>query len=261
MNTAAGSLAARLKRGIFISSMMSRTTGAYCAAHGAGAAMVQIGALIADPVREHEEDYLLPEAEADMAARLRKDVDPIRERLGDVPICLNAAVGDLESGLKSARALRAAGGDVYEVNIHGGYGPMLKRGLLRAMALPLHRARLLEWLTALAELDTPVIVKFNRSTPGVDFSELLKQIDGIGLLGVHFNVRDGSSNAPDLDFVRTVRPLVPGVLLCSGYVRARADADALFDAGADCVGVAQGLLDDPGIIAKLKPTASERSLS
>ena len=54
-------LESRLKGGLFLSSMMYITDGAYVAARGQGACMVQIGALIADALdRSHDSRCLLP---------------------------------------------------------------------------------------------------------------------------------------------------------------------------------------------------------
>ena len=44
---------------------------------------------------------------------------------------------------------------------------------------------------------------------------------------------------------------VPGLLMCSGHVNTVWDVRKLLESGADCVGVAQGILDDPGIIVRL----------
>jgi tRNA-dihydrouridine synthase len=246
-------LEARLKDGLFLSSMMGWTNGAYCARNARGTCMVQLGALIADAEdRSHEARHLLPAAEEDMAEALRGEVDAIRKVHGDLPIALNCAVGDLPSGLSAARAFAAAGGDIFELNCHGGYQKLLSRGLLRAMALPPARTMLLEWLDALSSLDVPVVVKFNAAAgDGVDFTELLDEVRNVhGLFGVHLNVR-GQGGSPDVHLVRRVRGSVPGVLLCSGSVTTTWNVRKLLESGADCVGIAQGILDDPGIIVRL----------
>ena len=246
-------LEARLKGALFISSMMGRKDGAFAAAHGRGASMVQIGALIADAEdRSHPEASLLPLSQEEMVPVLKREVDVVREALGDTPIMLNAGVGDLESGISMARAFGEAGGDIFELNVHGGYGKLLDRGLLRAMMLPENRATLIEWLTELCRLTIPVVVKFWPRMPGVNFTELLGEVASVEqLFGIHFNVRAGQEGVPDVVFVREIRQQVKGLLLCSGYVTERADVDALLAAGADCVGVAKGVLDEPGIMARL----------
>jgi len=248
-----GSLKERLKGGLFISSMMGCTTGAFVAERGRGAGMVQIGALVADATdRSHDARYLLPIEEDDMVPVLAREVEVARAGLGETPIALNAAPGDLTSARRMARAFRRAGGDLFELNCHGGYGPLLERGLLRAMALPENRPVLLAWLGELCRLEVPVVVKFHARTEGVDFAEVLDELAGISdLFGIHFNVRLPHRAEPDTAFVRRMRPAVPGMLWCSGHVTTRAHVDALFEAGADCVGIAQGVLDDPGLITRL----------
>jgi len=246
-------LAGRLKDGVFISSMMGVTNGEYVAKHGEGACMVQVGALVADAIdRTHDPDYLLPLEQEDMVPILAKEVAPVRQALGDMPVALNAAPGDLESAIRMANAFHEAGGDIFELNCHGGYGKLLERGLLRAMVRPEYRPTMIEWLEELCRLTIPIVVKFNISTEGVDFVEALEQIRHIDdLFGVHFNVRSKAEKEPDLAFIRQVRPHVAGVLHCSGYVTDRARLDAVIEAGADCIGISQGLLDDETIIRKI----------
>ena len=243
----------RLKGGLFISAMMGQTDGAFAARRGKGASMVQIGALIADAEdRSHDERSLLPLNQPDMVPVLRQEVDVVREALGDIPIMLNAGVGDLESGIRMANAFGEACGDIFELNVHGGYGKLLQRGLLRAMMLPENRKTLIEWLTELCRLTIPVVVKFWPRMPGVDFTEVLGDIASIEhLFGIHLNVQAEQEEVPDVALVRQVRPYVKGLLLCSGHVKERADVDALLSAGADCVGIAKGVLDEPGIMARL----------
>jgi len=247
------SLANRIQGGLFLSSMMGWTTGDFVAQRGRGAAMVQIGALIADAEdRSHDSRFLLPLEENDMVPVLAAAVQAAREGVGDTPIALNGAVGDVESGCRMARAFREAGGDLFELNCHGGYGKLLERGLLRAMALPTNRPTLIEWLEALCELDIPIVVKFHGHMEGVNLAEVLRDMAHIErLFGVHFNVRSVEGKQPDVDLVRRLRPLARGVLFCSGHVRSREQADALFRAGADCVGLAQAVLDDPQILERL----------
>ncbi|MCK5802190.1 MAG: hypothetical protein KAI66_05130 [Lentisphaeria bacterium] len=245
-------LAEQLRNGVFISSMMSWTTGAYLARHGEGCAMVQLGALIADRIdRSHQAQFLLPLEEDDMAAPLQREVEAVRAALPDVVIALNAAPGDLESCMDMARAFHRAGGDVFELNCHGGYGPLLDRGLLRAMTLPENVPVMLEWLRALATLEIPSVVKFPM-VADADFARiltLLREIDG--LFGVHFNIGRSGAAGPDLAFGRWAREEITGQLWVSGLVRTGEQTRALHKAGIDCVGVAQGLLDDEGIIEKL----------
>jgi tRNA-dihydrouridine synthase len=243
----------KLKEGIFLSSMMKRTDGEFCAREGVGADMVQLGALIADrEERNHPPESLLPVQPRQMAAFLREWVDPVRNALGDIPIFLNGAPGDIKSAVDMAGAFQDAGGDGFELNVHGGYKPHLERGLLRALALPENRERLFRFTEALVETEVPLIVKFHITMADrVNFPQLCREIhQKFAPLGIHFNVR-GKDGSPDLDFTRTIREAYDGMLFCSGYVKTRDDVDTLLTAGADCVGIAQGVLDSPGLIGRL----------
>jgi tRNA-dihydrouridine synthase len=151
-----------------------------------------------------------------------------------------------------AEAFREAGGDLLELNCHGSLKKLNDRGLLRSMARPENRARMLEWLGELCRLSLPVLVKFWGPAKDIDWSELLTEVRNVeGLFGIHFNVRNLESEEPDLDLVRLIRGYVDGMLLCSGYVTSRAHVDSLLEAGTDCVGVAQGVLDKADLIAAL----------
>ena len=58
------------------------------------------------------------------------------------------------------------------------------------------------------------------------------------LFGVHVNVRDDRTHKPDVELVQRLQGRTSGMLLVSGYVRSAEDAHALFEAGADAVGIA-----------------------
>jgi tRNA-dihydrouridine synthase len=243
----------RLDGGLFISSMMGVTDGRWVADRAAHTRMVQIGALLADAQdRSHDPSCLLPVEESDMVPMLERQLQPVRERWAELPVCLNGAPGDLESALRMARAFAKAGGDLYELNCHGGYAKLLERGLLRNMVLPENRATMRAWLLELCRLPIPVVVKFDGTMEGFDFLPVLETVSDItGLFGVHFNIRDSAGKQPNQSLVRQVRPHVGGMLWCSGYVRSADQVAELRAAGVDCIGIAQGLRDDPAIFNRL----------
>ena len=246
-------LVKEISGGLFISSMMGVTDGPWVTERAAGTRMVQIGALIADlSDRSHDAKYLLPKEQDGMVPILKRQVNPIREKWGNLPICLNAAPGDLQSAVCMAQSFERAGGDIFELNCHGGYARLLERGLLRNMVRQENRSTMRAWLIELCRLSIPVVVKFNGTMEDIDFCQVLDEIADVeDLFGVHFNVRDDSHNAPDIDLVRRVRPHVKGLLLCSGHVRSPENVTELQAAGADCVGISQGLRDEPGIFKRL----------
>jgi tRNA-dihydrouridine synthase len=157
----------------------------------------------------------------------------------------------VEWGLKAADCFGQAGGDAIELNVHGGYGRYLRQGKLRAMVEPQHQDELLRWVAALGRLDIPLIVKFNGSSERKHIVAALRRMANLPLLGVHVNVRDDQTRTPDVDLVRDLRTLIPGLFLVSGYVRAPEDARALFDAGADMVGAAAPMREDVAYIRRL----------
>jgi tRNA-dihydrouridine synthase len=251
-------LSRQLKGGFFVSSMMGVTDGAFCARTLEGdhrTAMVQTGAYLAEPTATAEDkgalrrSYLPSGAEA-CAAFLAADCRAIQE-VADVVICMNLAALRLELGLEAAECFAQAGGDAVELNVHGGVGRYLAQGKLRAMVQPEHRDELLRWVAAFVQLDVPLIVKYNGASARAHLVSALWQMANLPVLGVHVNVRDEATKRPKVDLVRDLRPLIPGLFLVSGYVRSPEDAQALFDAGADMVGVAEPVRKDPAYVRRI----------
>jgi tRNA-dihydrouridine synthase len=252
----------RLQGGLFVSSMMGITDGAWCARvlgtrlqGDHGCAMVQTGAYLAEPTATAKDigpdssSFLPADTEA-WVDFLADDCRHIRE-VAEVAICMNLATPRLEWGLEAARCFARAGGDAVELNVHGGYGRYLKQGKLRAMVQPEHQDELLRWVAALSRLDVPLIVKFHGQSKHEHLLSALRRMANLPVLGVHVNVRDDHTKKPDVDLVRALRPLIPGLFLVSGYVRSPGDVRTLFDAGADMIGVAAPVREDVAYIRRL----------
>jgi tRNA-dihydrouridine synthase len=253
----------RLQGGFFLSSMMGVTDGAFCARvlqPGGPCAMVQIGAYLAEPTATAED--IGPDASSFLPADpeacvdfLAEDCRQIRDA-ADVAICMNLATPRLEWGLEAVECFAQAGGDLVELNVHGGYGRYLEQGKLRAMVRPEHQDELLRWVAALGRLDIPLVVKFRgrsarEQSERVHLVSALRRMTNLPVFGVHVNVRDDATRRPDVDLVRILRSLIPGLFLVSGYVRSSDDARALFEAGADMVGVAAPVMEDTAYIRRL----------
>ncbi len=250
-----GDLQARLRGGLFLSSMMDITDGAFCASRGARCAMVQLGAYLAEPTAGPREKgssarSFLPPDPAEALAFLMREVRAARGA-GDVVTCLNLATPRLEWGLEAARSFAAAGGDVVELNVHGSYGRYLREGKLRAMVLPENQAELYRWVGALAELEAPLVVKLHGPTGRALLPGVLDRLQAFDLFGVHVNVRHPRTRTPDLALLRELKAHYPGFFLASGYVRSPDDARALLAAGADMVGIAEPAIEDAGYIQRI----------
>jgi tRNA-dihydrouridine synthase len=152
--------------------------------------------------------------------------------------------------VQATDAFRQAGGDFVELNVHGRLDPFADQGYFAGMALPRYRDRLVTWVEQLAQVDIPLLLKF-RTDYDVDFDQVLDDLGHIPLFGHHFNVRLPDAEQPNLVFVGRIRPLVQGVLLCSGYAWDAETVEALFGLGVDAVGVAQPVIRDRDFIAKM----------
>ena len=251
---------------LFLSTMLNLNTAQFCADHGQGAGMVQLGTMLVAPETDEYASYrqrwplaFLPNDEQEMAAFLADELAVIRAELGEIPVCLSIAGFEIADVVRAGRAFCAAGGHLLELNAHGRVEPWASQGYVGGMSLPQYRDRLIAWTEALAEVDLPLLVKFNAHF-SVDFAQACRDLDHISLLGYHFNVRHDETNKPNLEFVRGIRPLVKGALLCSGYAWTAESVQALWDAGADSVGLAQPVMKDATFIARLaKAVAAEGS--
>jgi tRNA-dihydrouridine synthase len=235
--------------------MMGVTDGPFCGQRSKGCAMVQLGAYLAEPTASAEvrgsyaNSYLPAKADA-CAAFLAEECRQATGR-SDVVTCLNLATLRLAWGLEAAACFEQAGGDIVELNVHGQFGYYPERGRLRAMVLPEHRSELFRWVEAFVQAEVPLIVKFHGQSEREHLLAALRGMADLSPLGVHVNVRDDRAKRPDLDLVRVIKDAYPGFLLVSGYVRSAADARALFEAGADMVGVAAPAREDAAYISKI----------
>jgi tRNA-dihydrouridine synthase len=243
----------KLKGKLFLSSMMHYTDGRFCSERGLGSAMVQIGAYLAEPpaygVLEH--GWVLPPNREKCVEFLRREIEIIRDRLKGVRVCLNLATPRLEWGLEAAECFKDAGGDLLELNFHGGYKRYLEIGRLRAMVFPENRSELYRWLERFSSMDFPVIAKFRLGViSDSDYMPILDFIESLKMFGVHFNIRDEKSGKPCFEFIRHIRKY-GFFILASGYVRSLKDAEMLFESGADMVGLAEPVINNPNFIAEI----------
>ena len=251
----------KLRNGFFLSSMMGVTDGAFCAEHSGGCAMIQLGAYLAEPdatAAEKGQDagsFLPADAEACATFLAQECTDAKGD--GDVLTCMNLATPGLAWGIDAANAFCDAGGDLVELNAHGGYQRYLDQGKLRAAVLPEHQAELFRWVHALAALEIPLIVKVNGQSPRDAVLHVLTEMSHSAAFGVHINVRDAATQRPDVGLVAQARERYPGFLLVSGYVRSAGDARALFEAGADMVGIAAPAIKDAAYIQRIAEAYAE----
>ncbi|MBN1584078.1 MAG: hypothetical protein JXA89_25435 [Anaerolineae bacterium] len=255
MRKGAEELYRAMKNGFFVSSMMGVADGAFCARASQGCAMVQIGAYLAEPTASVEEkgqdtrSFLPAETEAcvDFLAETCRQATS----LSNVIVCMNLATPKLEWGLDAAERFAEAGGNLVELNVHGGYRRYLDQGKLRAMVEPAHREELFRWVKAFNALAIPLIVKFHGQSDRQHLLPVLDEMARLSPFGLHVNVRHEASKGPDIELVRVLKDRFPGFLLVSGYVRSADHVRALFDAGADMVGVAAPVMKDAGYVGRL----------
>jgi len=238
-----------LEKKLFLSSMMGITDGSFCRERREGCAMVQIGAYLAEPPSYGKIKFVLPSGEKECIDFFAGECRRARGN-SKVYLCLNLATPELEWGLKAAECFYRAGGDIVELNIHGGYEPYLSLGKLRAMVLPQNRPELFRWLEVFSKMDIPVIAKFREGVIP-DYRPILDKIEDMGLFGVHFNIRNEETKRPDFEFVRNIKKRYSFFLLVSGYVRSSKTMKRLFQVGADMVGFAEPTIKGPGFISKV----------
>ena len=238
-----------LRKKLFLSSMMGTTDGPFCSERGEGCAMVQLGAYLAEPPAYGKRKLVLPPDKKQCINFFADECKNARKN-SELVVCLNLATPELEWGLEASECFDKGGGDIVEINIHGGYGPYLRLGKLKAMVLPENRPELFRWLEAFSKIDIPVIAKFREGVIP-DYSPVLDKVAELNLFGVHFNIRNEETKKPDIEFVRNIKKRYSIFLLISGYIRDSETVKQLFEAGADMVGFAEPAIKDPEFIKKI----------
>jgi tRNA-dihydrouridine synthase len=152
----------------------------------------------------------------------------------------------------SAAAFVEAGGDIYELNAHGGIGGDRERGTGRMLFIPEHTSKLMRWAKMLVDAGGPVIIK-GRGGIIPDFTEHVREMEQIGVHAFHINIRGEKAGEQNLKLLESIRKATGMFLLASGYVTNADTAKALFNAGADCVGIATAAMSDPNIFVKCRP--------
>jgi tRNA-dihydrouridine synthase len=242
-------LQSKLRNKFFLSSMMEKNNGDFCASRSKGCAMVQLGAYLAEPPAYGTAQYFLPKDRRECIRFLAEECRKAKTEVG-VFTCLNLATPRLKWGIEAAECFFMAGGDLIELNIHGTYEPYFSLKKLRAMVLPENRSELFRWIKAFSNLKIPLIVKFRMGVID-DYSPVLKRLLDFNIFGIHFNIRDDKTLKPDFDFVQNVRMKDSHFLLVSGYVRSATHAKKLFEAGADVVGIAEPTISNPRYIQEI----------
>lgn len=247
----------RLQGGLFLSSMMGWCDADFCAARARGCAMLQLGAFVLRDDRESD-DWRHPEPEqGTVTAHLKAQFDACRSKVADrlgpehVPVISANIFPVTDRHLElSAAAFVDAGGDLYELNAHGGIGNDRERGTGRMLFVPEHKPKLFRWARMLVDAGGPVIIKA-RGGVIPEFTEHVRQFEQTGVHAFHLNVRGENEGEQDVGLLEDVRGATDMLLLASGYVTDAASARRLFDAGADCVGIAQAAVDNPDFFADL----------
>lgn len=248
--------AERLRGRLFLSSMMGWCDPEFCASRSKGCAMVQLGAYVM--LKEHKpRDTYWPDPERGaLTAFFREQFDRCRARAAElvgaknVPlICANVFPCTDEDVAVSAAAFVDAGGDIYELNAHGGIGNDRKRGTGGMLFLPQHAAKLMRWAKILVDAGGRVIIK-GRSGVIPDFAEHARRFEQIGVHAFHVNVRAAKAGEQDVRVLELVRRATGMFVLASGYVTDTASARRLFDAGADCVGIAEAATTEPDVFVR-----------
>jgi len=81
----------------------------------------------------------------------------------------------------------------------------------------------------------------------------VREFEQLGVFAFHINVRSEEKGRPDLALVERIRGATEMLLLVSGYVKDADGARGMFDAGADCVGIAEAAIKDPDVFLKCCP--------
>jgi len=252
-------IAARLKGKLFLSSMMGKCDPEFCASRAKGCGMVQLGAYVMLKEREERDTYWPDPERGKLTAFMREQFGTCRAESAklvgedNVPVISANVFPCTDEDVKiSAAAFVEAGGDIYELNAHGGIGGDRERGTGSMLFIPEHTPKLMRWAKMLVDAGGPVIIK-GRGGVIPDFTDHVRKMEQIGVHAFHINVRGAKAGEQDLKLLENIRKATGMFLLATGYVTNSATANALFSAGADCVGIATAAMSEPDIFVKCKP--------
>ncbi len=253
-------ITARIKGKLFLSSMMGTTDAPFCSSRAKGCAMVQLGAFVLLKEREERNTYWPDPDRAKLIAFMQEQFDACRVESAEIAgnenvpvISANVFPCTDDDVQTSAEAFIEAGGDIYELNAHGGIGGDRERGTGRMLFIPEHTPKLMRWSRMLVEAGGPVIIKARRGAIP-DYTEHVKQLEQIGVHAFHINVRNEGTGEQDLELLEDIRKATGMFLLASGYVKDVDSARRLFAAGADCVGIAEAASANPNIFVECSST-------
>lgn len=251
-------IANKLKGKLFLSSMMGSCDAEFCISRAEGCAMVQFGAFVLFKERKKWDTYWPNPERNSLTSFMKEQFTKFRieasKKVGkdNVPLVSANVFPCTDEDVEiSAIAFIEAGGDIYELNAHGGIGGDRERGTGSMLFIPEHTPKLMRWAKMLVDAGGPVIIK-GRGGVIPDFSEHIKQLEQIGVHAFHINVRDEEKGIQNLKLLEDIRKSTGMFLLASGYVKDVESAKALFSAGADCVGIATSALSDPEIFIKCR---------
>jgi len=249
-------IAAKLRGRFFLSSMMGTTDAVFCASRSRGCAMVQLGAFVLFKEREDRNTYWPDPERPKLTAFMKEQFDRCRTesasivgKAGVLIISANVFPCSDDDVETSAIAFIEAGGDIYELNAHGGIGGDRERGTGSMLFIHEHTQKLFRWAETLVSAGGPVIIKA-RGGAIPNYTDHVKRLEQIGIQAFHINVRDENTGKQDIKLLESIRNATGMFLLASGYVRDKDSAKALFSAGADCVGIAQAAMSDAGIFVR-----------
>lgn len=248
----------KLKGKFFLSSMLGSCDAEFCISRAKGCAMVQFGAFVLFKERKEWNTYWHNPERSSLTSFMREQFTKFRTEtsriLGqdNVPVVSANIFPCTDEDIEiSAIAFIESGGDIYELNAHGGIGGDRERGTGSMLFIPEHTPKLMRWAKMLVNSGGPIIIK-GRGGVIPDYSDHVKQLEQIGVHAFHINVRDEETGAQNLKLLENIRKATGMFLLASGYVKDAKSAKALFSAGADCVGIATLALTDPDIFIKCK---------
>ena len=187
-------IAAKLKGKLFLSSMMGTTDAVFCRSRSKECSMIQLGAFVLSKEREKQNTYWPDPERSKLTAFMKDQFDKCRVesagiagREGIPIISANVFPCSDEDTEISAIAFIEAGGDIYELNAHGGIGEDRERGTGKMLFIPEHTQKLFRWAKMLVSANGPVIIKA-RGGAIPDYTEHVKRLEQIGIQAFHINV-------------------------------------------------------------------------
>jgi len=240
-----------IRNGVVLSELAGYGNGAFCARHGAGAALVMLGTYIIAPDKPaaYADDFFIVQGDRGYGGFLRDEIRAARQSRAAVGVSVAAV--DISEAADFCAAAEAAGARFVAVCLHSTYDVFTSTGTSAALCLRRNHGHLSAWARAMIySVKVPVIFKVGvHDTP--DTVQAAGVITGAGECIIHIDCGSSEQGSPGLEALHEISRFSPFVI-ASGGIADEDSACRVLRAGAGSVGIGRAAICDPLLCGRLQ---------